>query len=64
VATLSFIGFGIQPPSADWGLGISENYALIPGGFWWTVLFDALAIVSLVVGVNLVADGVKGALDQ
>jgi peptide/nickel transport system permease protein len=64
VATLSFIGFGIQPPSADWGLGISENYSLIPGGFWWTVLFDALAIVSLVVGVNLVADGVKGALDQ
>jgi peptide/nickel transport system permease protein len=64
VATLSFIGFGIQPPSADWGLGISENYALIPGGYWWTVLFDALAIVSLVVGVNLVADGVKGALDR
>jgi peptide/nickel transport system permease protein len=64
VATLSFIGFGIQPPSADWGLGISENYGLIPGGFWWTVLFDAFAIVSLVVGVNLFADGVKGALDQ
>jgi peptide/nickel transport system permease protein len=64
VATLSFIGFGIQPPSADWGLGISENYGLIPGGFWWTVLFDALAIISLVIGVNLIADGVKGALDQ
>jgi peptide/nickel transport system permease protein len=64
VATLSFIGFGIQPPSADWGLGISENYGLIPGGFWWTVLFDALAIISLVVGVNLIADGVKGVLDQ
>jgi len=64
VATLSFIGFGIQPPSADWGLGISENYGLIPGGFWWTVLFDALAIISLVIGVNLIADGVKGVLDQ
>jgi peptide/nickel transport system permease protein len=64
VATLSFIGFGIQPPSADWGLGISENYGLIPGGFWWTVLFDGLAIISLVIGVNLIADGVKGALDQ
>lgn len=64
VATLSFIGFGIQPPSADWGLGIAENYALIPGGFWWTVLFDAFAIVSLVVGVNLAADGVRGTIDQ
>jgi peptide/nickel transport system permease protein len=63
VATLSFIGFGIQPPSADWGLGIAENYALIGGGFWWTVLFDGLAIVSLVVGVNLVADGIKEVLD-
>jgi peptide/nickel transport system permease protein len=63
VATLSFIGFGIQPPSADWGLGISENYGLITGGFWWTVLPDALAIASLVVGVNLLADGVRETLD-
>lgn len=63
VATLSFLGFGIQPPSPDWGLSISNNYGLISGGYWWTVLFDALAIGSLVVGVNLAADGVKGALD-
>ncbi|WP_343712387.1 ABC transporter permease [Inquilinus sp.] len=63
VATLSFLGFGIQPPSADWGLSIAENYALIGGGYWWTVLFDGLATISLVVGVNLVADGVERALD-
>ena len=63
VATLSFIGFGIQPPSPDWGLSISTNYGLIGGGYWWTVLFDAFAIASLVVGVNLVADGIQGALD-
>ncbi|HEX3066032.1 MAG TPA: ABC transporter permease, partial [Dongiaceae bacterium] len=50
VATLSFLGFGIQPPSADWGLAISDSYGLIDGGFWWTVLFDAFAIASLVVG--------------
>jgi peptide/nickel transport system permease protein len=61
VATLSFIGFGIQPPSPDWGLSIASNYGLIGGGYWWTVLFDALAIASLVVGVNLIADGVAGA---
>jgi peptide/nickel transport system permease protein len=64
VATLSFIGFGIQPPSPDWGLAISESYGLINGGFWWTVLFDAFAIASLVVGVNLIADGIQGALDS
>lgn len=63
IATLSFLGFGIQPPSPDWGLSIASNYALIGGGLWWTVLFDALAIASLVVGVNLLADGLAGALD-
>lgn len=64
VATLSFLGVGLQPPSADWGLAISENYGLIGGGYWWTVLFDAIAIASLVVGVNLAADAMRGALDS
>ncbi len=64
VATLSFMGFGIQPPSPDWGLSISNNYGMIGGGFWWTVLFDALAIASLVIGVNLVTDGIQGALND
>jgi peptide/nickel transport system permease protein len=64
VATLSFIGFGIQPPSPDWGLSIASNYGLISGGYWWTVLFDGLAIASLVVAVNLVADGIAGALSD
>ena len=63
VATLSFLGFGIQPPSPDWGLAISENYSQINGGYWWTVLFDAIAIASLVVAVNLVADAIHGVFD-
>lgn len=63
VASLSFLGLGIQPPSPDWGLSISENYGMISGGYWWTVLFYALAIGSLVVSVNLVAEGIKGAFD-
>lgn len=64
VATLSFIGFGIQPPSPDWGLSIASNYGLIGGGYWWTVVFDGLAIASLVIGVNLMADGIASALDD
>lgn len=64
VATLSFLGFGIQPPSADWGLALSESYSLMTGGAWWTVVFDAAAIATLVVGVNLIADSVQGALDR
>jgi peptide/nickel transport system permease protein len=63
VATLSFLGFGIQPPSPDWGLAISESYGMINGGAWWTVLYDALAIASLVVAVNLVADAIHGVFE-
>jgi peptide/nickel transport system permease protein len=59
VASLSFLGFGIQPPSADWGLAIAENYSLI-GSYWWTVIFDAAATASLVIGFNLAAEGVQG----
>ena len=63
VATLSFIGFGIQPPSPDWGLSIATNYGMITAGYWWVLIFDCFAIASLVVGVNLVADGIQGAFD-
>jgi peptide/nickel transport system permease protein len=62
VASLSFIGFGIQPPSADWGIAISENYSLI-GIYWWTVMFDAGATASLVIGVNLAADGIESVFE-
>jgi peptide/nickel transport system permease protein len=62
VASLSFIGFGIQPPSADWGIAIAENYSLI-GSYWWTVLFDAGATASLVIGVNLVTDGLSSVFE-
>lgn len=63
-ATLSFLGVGLQPPSPDWGLAISQSYGLMTGGYWWTVAFDALAIASLVVAVNLVADSLAGVFDE
>jgi peptide/nickel transport system permease protein len=64
VATLSFLGFGIQPPAPDWGLQVFEHYGLISGGYWWPVLFPALAIGILVVGVNMVADGIAKAFER
>lgn len=64
VATLSFLGLGIQPPNPDWGLEISQNYGQVTAGYWWEVLFDALAIASLIVGVNFVSDGVEGVLER
>jgi peptide/nickel transport system permease protein len=62
-ATLSFLGFGIQPPSPDWGLTISQERANIQVA-WWTVLFPALALASLVVGANLLADGVRKVVSE
>jgi peptide/nickel transport system permease protein len=64
IATLSFLGFGIPPPSPDWGLSISEEYPYLLGNIWWPVLFPAMAIASLVVSVNLVADGLSQALER
>ena len=62
--TLSFLGFGVQPPSPDWGLQINENYIVINAGYWWPTFFPALAIGSLVIGVNLVADGIARVFDR
>ena len=63
IVTLSFLGFGIPPPSSNWGLEISSNFGLVSAGYWWEVLFDALAIASLVVGVNMIANSIESALD-
>jgi peptide/nickel transport system permease protein len=64
VATLSFLGVGVQPPSPDWGLQVFDHYGLISGGYWWPVLFPAAAIASLVIGVNLIADGLTQAFER
>jgi peptide/nickel transport system permease protein len=55
-ATLSFLGFGLQPPSPDWGLTIATERVFLQIAPW-TVIFPALALASLVVGVNLITDG-------
>jgi peptide/nickel transport system permease protein len=65
VAGLTFLGFGVQPPSPDWALQVADNYTLLAAGtYWWTVLFPSLAIISLVVAVNLVADGLSRVLSR
>lgn len=64
IATLSFLGFGIQPPTPDWGADIAASYQYLSAGYWWETLFPALAIASLVIGVNLVADSAEAVLIQ
>ncbi len=58
IASLSFLGFGVQPPSADWGLQIADAYKLLPAGVWWPALFPCLAIASLIVSIYLVAEAI------
>jgi peptide/nickel transport system permease protein len=61
VASLGFLGVGVQPPSPDWGLMVSEArtyVSLTP----WAFYFPAAAISLLVIGVNLMADGLKRVL--
>ncbi len=63
VATLSFLGFGVQPPTPDWGADIAANYSGLLAGYWWQVLFPALAIASLVTAVNLITDSIEQVLN-
>jgi peptide/nickel transport system permease protein len=63
VATLSFLGFGVQPPTPDWGADIAANYSVLPAGYWWETLFPALAIASLVTAVNLITDAIEQVLN-
>ena len=60
IAAISFLGFGLQPPAADWGLMINENRLSITVQPW-AVLLPVLAIGLLTVGTNLVTDGVARA---
>ena len=55
IASLSFLGLGLQPPAADWGLMINENriaLSIQP----WGVLLPVIAIALLTIGTNLLAD--------
>jgi peptide/nickel transport system permease protein len=62
VATLAFLGFGVQISTPSWGTDINANYVLLGAGYWWETLFPALAIASLIIGINLVADAIDQVL--
>lgn len=61
-SALSFLGLGAQPPSSDWGLMISEARAFIDRAPW-IALAPGFAMCLLVIGVNLVGDGLRERLD-
>lgn len=61
-ATLSFLGLGLPPPTADWGgmISASQNYYTTA---WWFILFPGLALLITTLAFNLFGDGVRDAFD-
>lgn len=59
MGTLGFLGLGMPPPSPDWGSMVAKGREFILAGSPWAALWPALAIASLVVGLNLLADGIR-----
>jgi peptide/nickel transport system permease protein len=63
VASLSFIGLGIQIPTPEWGLMISQGADYLVLGDWWVSLFPGIAIMLSVLGFNLMGDGLQDIFD-
>ena len=59
MGTLGFLGLGLPPPSSDWGSMVAKGREFILAGSPWAALWPSVAIASLVVGLNLLADGLQ-----
>jgi peptide/nickel transport system permease protein len=64
IGTLGFLGLGLPPPSPDWGSIVNGGRAFIQGGHPWGTLAGSLATAMLVVGFNLMADGLNEELQR
>ncbi len=62
-AGLSFIGLGIKPPTAEWGIMVANGAGDIISGYWWTSLFPGLALSLTVFVFNLIGDGLRDIVD-
>jgi peptide/nickel transport system permease protein len=63
IATLSFLGLGIQPPASEWGEMTAEGASQMVTGEWWLFVFPGLAIMVAVLAFNLVGDALRDVLD-
>jgi peptide/nickel transport system permease protein len=62
-ATLAFLGVGIQPPTPEWGAMIRQGAEYMVSGEWWVAVFPGLALVAMVLGLNMLGDGISDLLD-
>lgn len=63
IAALSFLGLGIPPPAATWGGMLSNGVTFAFAGYWWQIWPAGACIVGLVVGFNLLGDGLRDVVD-
>ena len=61
-AALGFLGMGAQPPTPEWGTMLAEAREFILRA-WWVVTFPGVAILTTVLAINLMGDGLRDALD-
>lgn len=62
-AGLSFIGLGVRPPTAEWGILVAEGVTYIVSGEWWISLFPGLALAFTVLTFNFLGDGLRDIID-
>lgn len=62
-AGLSFIGLGVRPPTAEWGIMVAEGASNIVSGEWWVALFPGLVLMTAVFCFNLIGDGLRDIVD-
>ena len=62
-AGLSFIGLGVRPPNAEWGIMVAEGSNYIISGEWWLVIFPGAALMLAVFCFNLLGDGLRDIVD-
>jgi peptide/nickel transport system permease protein len=62
-AGLSFIGLGVRPPDAEWGIMVAQGATYIVSGEWWLALFPGLALMLAVFCFNLLGDGLRDLVD-
>ena len=62
-AALGFLGLGAVPPEPEWGAMLGDSYKYLSSGAWWAVVFPGVAIMLIVLGFNLLGDGLRDALD-
>lgn len=62
-AGLSFIGLGVRPPAAEWGILVAEGTNYIVSGEWWISLFPGLALAFTVLCFNFLGDGLRDIMD-